>query len=202
MPKTAPKRTRRAAEEARTRILDAAERRLATGGPDALRLQDIARDLGISHPTILHHFGSRDGLVRALEERAMRRLQEELLGRLEASAEEGLARAFATLGEAGHARLLAWQVLRGGEAPTRDEAAMMKTLTDAYHLARAEKARRSGRPEPAYEDTAFWVRLAALALFGEALIGPVLSESARVADPEATHARFQAWLAALLDRSS
>lgn len=196
------KRTRRAPEEARARILDAAERRLAAGGPEALRLQDIARDLGISHPAILHHFGNRDGLIVALEERAMTRLQQELLGRLEASAEEGLSRAFATLGEAGHARLLAWQVLRGGSKRARDEAAMMKTLTDAYHQTRTEKARRSGQPLPSYEDTAFWVRLAALALFGEALIGPLLSESARVADPEAVRTRFQTWLAELLDRSS
>jgi len=202
MTKVAAKRTRRAPEEARARILDAAEHRLATGGPDALRLQDIARDLGISHPAILHHFGSRDGLVVALEERAMTGLQQELLGRLEASAEEGLSRAFATLGEAGHARLLAWQVLRGGNDRARDDAAMMKTLADAYHHARIDKAQRSGQPEPTYEDTAFWVRLAALALFGEALIGPLLSQSARQSDPDTTRARFQKWLAALLDRES
>ena len=46
------KRVRLAPEEAQTRILDAAERRLAIGGPEALRLVDIAKDLGISHPAI------------------------------------------------------------------------------------------------------------------------------------------------------
>jgi len=51
------KRVRRTKEEAQRVILDAAEERLANGGPEALRLQDIAADVGISHPAILHHFG-------------------------------------------------------------------------------------------------------------------------------------------------
>ena len=50
------KRVRRTKEEAQRVILDAAEERLANGGPEALRLQDIAADVGISHPAILHHF--------------------------------------------------------------------------------------------------------------------------------------------------
>ncbi len=197
---TTRKRTRRAPEEARARILDAAERRLAEGGPEALRLAEIAADLEISHPAILHHFGSRDGLIAALEARAMRRLQDDLLARAEASAEEGFTRAFATLGEAGHARLLAWRMLRSGREGVRDEEEMLKTLADAYHASRLVDAERAGREAPDYEDTVHWVRLAALALFAEALIGPLLSESARLGDPERAHARFQAWLGELFDR--
>lgn len=194
------KRTRRAPEEARARILDAAERRLAEGGPDALRLAEIADDLEISHPAILHHFGSRDGLVAALEARAMRRLQDDLLAHVQASAGEGFARAFATLGDAGHARLLAWQILRSGREGVRDEAAMLKTLADAYHATRVSEARAAGARVPDYDDTVHWVRLAALALFAEALIGPLLSESAQLGDPDAAHTRFQGWLSALFDR--
>ena len=65
----APRR-RRSAQVARREILDAAQQRLSQGGPDAIRLQEIANDVAISHPTILHHFGSRDGLIRALDVRA------------------------------------------------------------------------------------------------------------------------------------
>ncbi|MBV1885644.1 MAG: TetR family transcriptional regulator, partial [Parvibaculaceae bacterium] len=50
------KRIRRTAEEARRLILDAAEKRLAEQGPEGIRLQDIAKDIGVSHPAILHHF--------------------------------------------------------------------------------------------------------------------------------------------------
>ncbi len=194
------RRKRRSPEEARARILDAAERRLAEGGPEAIRLKDIAADLGISHPAILHHFGTRDGLVAELETRAMTRLQDDLLERIEASAGEGFARAFATLGDAGHARLLAWRILSKGPEGVHDEVRMLHTLGDAYHAERCEAARAEGRTEPSREDTAFWVRLAALALFGEALIGPMLTESADFGDVDATRQRFQGWLAALFDR--
>ena len=60
------KRIRRTPEEARRLILEAAQARIASTGPDGLRLQDIAADAGLSHPTILHHFGNREGLVREL----------------------------------------------------------------------------------------------------------------------------------------
>ena len=66
-------------------ILDAAEKRLREGGPDAIRLQDIARDVGIAHPTILHHFETRDGLTLALQQRAMQRLEQDLFDVLQPS---------------------------------------------------------------------------------------------------------------------
>src|SRR5688572_5204467 len=65
------KRVRRTAGAAREAILDAAEKRLAEGGPAGLRIQEIARDVGISHPTLLHHFGSRAALVEAVVDRAL-----------------------------------------------------------------------------------------------------------------------------------
>ena len=112
------RRVRRSAEEAQRLILDAAEKRLREGGPEAIRLQDIARDVGISHPAILHHFSSRDGLTAALERRAMQRLEAELVEALTSQPAHGdtvltiIERVFATLGDAGHGRMLAWRVLR------------------------------------------------------------------------------------------
>ena len=73
------KRIRRTPEEARRVILDAAERRLSELGPEGIRLQEIAADVGISHPTILHHFDSREGLVLALTQRATDQLRADLL---------------------------------------------------------------------------------------------------------------------------
>ena len=84
-----PPRVRRTAEEARRVILDAAEKRLREGGPEALRLQEIARDVGVSHPAILHHFQSRAGLTHALAERAMTRLEEDLREALSGSEGDG-----------------------------------------------------------------------------------------------------------------
>src|SRR5262245_4808001 len=76
-------RTRRKPDEARRLILDTAEARLREGGPAALVLKEIARDAGISHPTILHHFESREGLVQALLARGMDRLESALVAVVE-----------------------------------------------------------------------------------------------------------------------
>src|SRR5450432_3158548 len=62
-------RRRRTSDEARAAILDAAERRLVSSGPAGIRLQEVAADVGVSHPTVLHHFGSREALVREVCER-------------------------------------------------------------------------------------------------------------------------------------
>ena len=77
-PMTRPRR-RRTADAARREILEAAERRLAQSGPAGLRLQDVAADVGISHPAVLHHFGSREGLVHAVIQQAIVGLQEDLV---------------------------------------------------------------------------------------------------------------------------
>src|ERR1700734_2003894 len=77
--KAPPPRKRRTAEEARAAILDAAERLLVAGGPAGLRLQEIAADVGVSHPTVLHHFGSREGLMEAVVARALDSLHADLL---------------------------------------------------------------------------------------------------------------------------
>jgi AcrR family transcriptional regulator len=69
------KRIRRTPEEARALILEAAEGTIAKTGPSGLRLQDVAKAAGVSHPTILHHFGSREGLVKALNLRTLEDLK-------------------------------------------------------------------------------------------------------------------------------
>jgi len=79
------KRVRRTPEEARALILDAAEKTMGGEGPAALRLQDVAKEAGVSHPTILHHFGSREGLVKALHLRALEKLRTELLAQMGSS---------------------------------------------------------------------------------------------------------------------
>src|SRR5262245_9767780 len=105
------RRRRRSAEEARRVILDAAERRLVKSGPAAIRLQAVAADIGVSHPALLHHFGSRAALVRAVIERATQKLEEDLIRALAQVPGRPLDRAaffervFETLSSAGHARL-------------------------------------------------------------------------------------------------
>ena len=190
---------RRTGEETRRLILAAAQRRLTAGGPEAIRLQDIARDVGVSHPAILHHFGSRDGLLEALERHALDELRRDLLAHTDEPAAAILDRVSATLGDAGHARLLAWQALSGRMQGDGDGPGLLRELTDAFHAEGAADARAAGRPEPAREDAAFATRLAAVAMFGEALIGPALTRSAGLEDDEAVKLRFRRWLGRLLE---
>jgi len=64
------------ADEARTRILTAAERKLAEVGPEQLRLTELAAELGISHQAILYHYGSREELVSAVLAHAIARINQ------------------------------------------------------------------------------------------------------------------------------
>ncbi len=195
-------RQRRSAEDARREILDAAEARLVAAGPSALRLQDVATDVGISHPTVLHHFGSREALVHAVVERAIQTLERDLLAALvssQADADHGVAlldRVFDTLARRGHGRLLAWLILSGhaplGVAPSR-QWEMIAELTHTERLRRHE-----GGDPPTYEDTRFTVILSALALFGEAIAGPPTFASAGMGDDPEVEPRFRRWLAELL----
>ena len=87
------KRLRRTPEEARRLILDTAQDLIARSGPEGLRLQEIAAAAGISHPLILHHFGSREGLVRALVQQAVDELRDKLIPAM-GSAESSLVLEF------------------------------------------------------------------------------------------------------------
>lgn len=199
----APTRTRRTPEEARRLILDAAERRLREGGPEAIRLQEIARDVGISHPAILHHFESREGLTRALAQRATQSLADELFRVLrekpasEASTQEIIENLFAAFADSGQARLVAWRELSFAPSERGNEARdMIQRVTDIMHERRREHARNQGHPLPSREDSLFLVRLVTTALLGDTFVARLFRED----DPAAARAdrRFRKWLASLL----
>lgn len=207
-PQSPPPRRRRSAEDARRAILEVAQKRLVEGGPEALRLQDIAAELGLSHPAILHHFKSREGLLQALARHGLEALQEDLLPALERPPEEVggaegiLERAFATLGDRGHARLLAWLALsgRGGADEGEEPERLLRSLADAVHARRCAFARESGREEPAREDTDFSVILVAVALLGDAVLGDGVRRSAGLPDDASTRRRFRSFLGSLVAR--
>ena len=189
-------RKRRTAEEARRLILDAAERRLNEVGPGGIRLQEVAADVGISHPAILHHFGSRRGLVDAVVDRAVKSLETELVASFSAAAGEArttniLHRVFEVFADRGHASLLAWLLLsnEGSDGPPIGEGRTLEKIAQAVHAVRTT--------DDKLEDTQFIVLLAALALFGEALAGPAMRLSAGIDDDDASR-RFRKWLARIL----
>lgn len=54
-------------------LLDAVVAEFATGGMGDRSLRDIAAAVGTSHRMLLHHFGSRDGLLVAIVEQVEQR---------------------------------------------------------------------------------------------------------------------------------
>ena len=163
-----------------------------------MRLQEIAADVGISHPTILHHFQSRDGLVRALGLRITERLVNDLLEALAdgpaepQTADHLIEHVFTTLNDSATARLLAWQALSA--PPAEGTRALLREVSEALHRRRTARATSEGRPPPSSEDSLFVTRLAGAAALGDAVGGDVWRTSADSDE----NIRFQRWFARLL----
>ena len=196
-----PGRARKRSRDTRRAILDAARRRLAEGGPEAIRLQEIARDVGISHPAILHHFGSREGLSQALAQDALDALEADLMTALaqpaaDVSAATVLERVLETVGGSGHARLFAWRAL-SMEAPLpedRDQE-LLRGLIEGLDQWRARLARERGDDPPGRREASFLVRLVGAALAGEAMLGPIFDLRAELDEECDAQADFRTWLA-------
>ena len=192
------KRLRRTPEEARRLILETAQSLLASTGPEGLRLQDIAAGAGISHSLILHHFGSREGLVRALTRQAVAELRDKLVVAMasgESSVELQLDRVFDAFRD-GLAQRLAWlaTIDRGGGA--EGTQMILRDIADRLH------ARRSAAAQPGAviprDDTDSLIHLVATAAFGDALFGAQLHRSAGLPATTETDRGFRRWLAALI----
>lgn len=192
------KRIRRTPENARELILEAADKTMGSEGPATLRLQDVARQAGVSHPTILHHFGSREGLVKALHLRALERLRGALLqqmGRAD-SANDGVAQSFAAFRD-GMAQRILWLMQMPDDGTPRHGAVPTVEL-----IAQSLHALRQGFAPPGrtvdIEDSRAISHLVSVAGFGDALIGPKLRELTGQNETEA-RTRFERWLSALID---
>lgn len=198
-------RRRRSAEDAKRAILDAAEARFAQRGPAGIRLQEIAADVGVSHPAILHHFGSREDLMRAVIERALGALREEVLATLatpdpsEIDVAALIERVFETLGGHGQARLMAWLALageerRGGRRPAA--APFVRQIAETVHAQRVASRGAADHRAPPFEDSLFAILLVSFALIGDALLGETTRASSGL-DP-ASGRRFRNWFSELL----
>ncbi len=198
-----PPRKRREADEARVAILDAAERRLGVAGPGGIRLQDVADDVGVSHSTVLHHFGSREALLSAVIERSFATIRADLVAAISASSGgpeallgmlNGVA---AALAKEGHGRVLLWLALEGQPLDGTGQV-RVADVVDAAHALRMK--RRGGEPSPSRDDTGYTIVLGALALVASVVLSPALLGHAGLASGEAGEVRFRQWLARLLSR--
>ena len=180
-----PTRRRRSPEQARTEILDAAEHLLVTEGLKALTLQNVAKQVGISHPGVLHHFRSTDRLAQALHERVSLRIRGDLLALVHPGSESDRAaaidKALEALSDPYKGRLLAWLVASG-----RDP------FPDAAETGLSQVAEALANPGTDLEELRYKIMLMVLAMVGESLVGPAVRERLGLTDFEPS--AFREWM--------
>lgn len=131
----AQKRKRRTAAQAKALVLDTAARRLQAFGLEGLNIVGVAEEAGISHATLIHHFGSSAGMRQALVERMTERLVRDAVATF--ANEQGLeglfGELFSVFSTGGHAQLLAWRAIEEGnrEQPSESVRALFAGLVDA-----------------------------------------------------------------------
>ncbi len=193
------KRVRRSPEEARTAILDAAEPIVFEVGPAGLRVAAVAKKAGMAHPNILHHFGSREGLLRALAarvfERATARVSDAIVASFASPPEDLVQGVAAVLDAVYHdtqGRLVAWLVL--SDLLDEDDAPEFGPLVDVAHQWRVQTF---GASDPV--DTRRVILLGATAMLGHATIGEGVAKGLGLPDePTGSPSAFALWLAELL----
>ncbi len=173
-------RQRRTPQAAKFAILEAAELRLHDDGPDGVRIQRIAADLGITDAAVHYHFGTREALMDALLRRIGRRLVDDIEttiagwapGQIDVAALGRLfRRAYA---DERAARLALWLSLAGWRPKG---SGMLGSLVERVHRARGEAARKAARRAPRIADTQYAIALLSAAHLQAAMAGDALLAS-------------------------
>lgn len=194
-----PRRIRRSAPDSRLAILQAAEARLIAEGPDGVRVQPLARELGLTDAAVHYHFGSREKLLEALLRYSSRRFVDEMAAALAAARDDGfdLAKASALLADfydtKGAGRLAMWLHFSGWRP---EGAGMLAPLVDWLHGVRTAQAAARGEPVPDREESQYAIALLSTQAMGQALLGDAVLRSVGLAGDKAPD--FTAWLAGVL----
>jgi AcrR family transcriptional regulator len=188
-------RVRRRPDEARNVILDAAEGLLRQGGPAAVQVRAVAKQVGMTDAGVTHHFGSREGLLIALLYRGGTRIRSAVeqatagwatggasITELVDSIADVYADGFGELAVALHA------------AGWRDDGiGMLEPAVDALHAAR-------GSPDVTRAQVRLAVAALHQALATEPVYGHVFRRSAGIREPAASQSRAQRkWWATTLN---
>ena len=181
-------RKRRSRAESKELILTAAQSLLLEKGPEALKVAHIAKRAKISHPLILHHLGSADGVLLALQEVIARDIRNQLLDSIESfSLEDDIFQVLSSLSSSNSGRLMAWLVVRGcSPFPPAEEKGLLQVLELLYQ--------KTGRDKG---ELGQMILLMLFTMYGEAMFGEELRLRLGVEHTEETQKRFQIWLLSL-----
>jgi AcrR family transcriptional regulator len=199
----AGKRVRRTRAAAREQILDAAEDLLQVGGPDAVRVQRVARAVGVSDAAVHYHFESRDALLDALLRRTGQRLRAQLAATLRRQPPSGASLDLTALvhdlravfTDAGYARLTAWMLLSGW---TPTGSGMLRETGQALHEERRTSARQRAQAAAGLDDTLATLTLLTLAAWADPLAGDAWRAASGLTDTRP--GAFLEWVARVLSQ--
>lgn len=177
-----PRRRKRNGDEAREEGLVAARQLLLEGGPGAVTVANIGKQIGMSHANVLHHFGSAAGLQSALMGSMVRDLTTAIDETVEQIRNDAGAprvvvdQVFDAFDKGGAGQLAAWIALaRDFEhlEPIRDA---VRALVSAF------KEKFTGLEKDDHIRGA--VLTVAICAFGDAVIGPHLRDMLDQPDDE------------------
>ncbi len=168
-----PTRRRLSPEESREAALEAARALLVEVGPQAVTLKAVASRIGRTHANLLHHFGSADGLQKALIARMAAfitgTIREAVLRQRETDQEpaEIVDLAFDAFDTGGAGALASWMILTGNEDA-------LDPIFEAIHdLVEELSAGHTKGERPLQDET---VQLVLMAV-GDALFGAPLTRA-------------------------
>ncbi len=190
------KRVRRSPEEARELILSTAADRLATIGLSGLNISGVAEAAGMSHATVIHHFGSTTAMRQALLSHMTTELLSDVREALarQDSPEQVLAGLFQKLATNNHGRLAAWLTLEHQDVSISEAVdghnegvgVLFSGMIDAI-------AEKEGATDEARQKARLRVFLIATAAMGLGVCGSALASLIGLSDDDLT--TFPRWLA-------
>lgn len=182
-------RIRRNPDEARALILAAAGKRLEEHGLRGLNIKDVADASGIKHGTLLHHFGSAEGMRRAL----LAKLSEELISDMssilnsDAAPEIVFVELFRLMSQTGQTKLLAWRALEeDSDIVSKEEIASIDLIE---HIVQRVAERIKGKDVDLARNLIF---LALSSAVGWGICGPTLMSTLGMTASQQD--QFPAWV--------
>ncbi|MEH3036011.1 MAG: TetR family transcriptional regulator [Sphingomonas adhaesiva] len=170
-------RRRLSPEASREAALEAARALLVEIGPQAVTLKAVAARIGRTHANLLHHFGSADGLQKALiasmAERIVGTIRDAVMRAREIhDPAEVVDLTFDAFGQAGGAGALAsWMILNGNEDALDP---ILRAIHDLVEDLGAEHEQaQGGKGVPIHDET---LQLVLMAL-GDALLGASMARA-------------------------
>ena len=188
-------RKRLSPAQSRDAALDAARALLVETGPQAVTLKAVSARIGRTHANVLHHFGSAEGLQKAL----IARIAEDIVGTIgaavmrvragEQNPREVVDLTFDAFGKNGAGALASWMILNG------NEDALDPILTAIHDLVDQLAEGHSPTEKPIHEET---LQLVLMAL-GDALLGAPMARALGLDRGKARELAFETLVAARVD---